>query len=127
MPFRSSTKDISFCLHEIVNIGEFYESAAYPDFDSSVTEAVLEAAGDLARDVLAPINVVGDHQGARLENGQVLIADGFSAAISAYAEGDGTAWQLTPHTVVRGCQRCLNKPVLKCSTLPIWHLHSTLP
>lgn len=101
MTFRPSTKDISFCLQHIVDIEEFYNSEGYPDFDADILSAVLDAAGDLARDILDPINVTGDQQGAKLENGQVLIADGFKEAISAYAEG---GWNSLSADTVHGGQ-----------------------
>ncbi len=66
---------------------------AYPAFHelSDDTEAaVLEEAGKLAVDVLAPLNHSGDHDGARLENGVVYTAGGFKEAYKHYADGQ---WQ----------------------------------
>ncbi|MDC7674919.1 acyl-CoA dehydrogenase [Asticcacaulis machinosus] len=109
MTFRPSTKDINFCLQHIVDIDDFYLTEGYPDFDGDILSAVLDAAGDMARDVIAPINVVGDHQGARLENGQVLIADGFGEAISAYAEGGWNSLAADPMHGGQGLPKTLEQ------------------
>jgi alkylation response protein AidB-like acyl-CoA dehydrogenase len=87
MTYRPSLKDIRFCLDHVIGMEGHYQNEAFPDFDSDLRDAVLDAAGQLASDVLAPLNRVGDTQGARLENGRVTIAPGFLDAIKAYAEG----------------------------------------
>jgi 3-(methylthio)propanoyl-CoA dehydrogenase len=87
MTFRAPLKDLNFSLSAVGNIEKLYAQAPFGDFDADILGAVLEAAGDLANEVLAPINKNGDQQGARLENGQVIIAEGFKEAIAAFSEG----------------------------------------
>jgi alkylation response protein AidB-like acyl-CoA dehydrogenase len=109
MSYRPSIKDISFCLQQVIGIDEFYQSKGFPDLDSDIVNAVLEAAGDLARDVLAPINVIGDHQGARLENGQVIIAEGFGEALKVYAEGGWNGLTAEPEHGGQGLPKTLEQ------------------
>ncbi|MDI7774627.1 acyl-CoA dehydrogenase [Asticcacaulis sp. EMRT-3] len=87
MSYRPSLRDIRFCLDHIIGMEATYNSAAFPDCDLEVRDAVLEAAGQLAADVLAPLNRTGDQQGTQLEGDRVVIAEGFPAAIKTYAEG----------------------------------------
>ncbi len=87
MTYRPSVKDITFCLDHIFGMDRHYGSAAFPDFDLDVRDAVLDAAGQLAGDVLAPLNRVGDLNGTALEGDRVKVAPGFLDAIRAYAEG----------------------------------------
>ncbi|ESQ74426.1 acyl-CoA dehydrogenase [Asticcacaulis sp. AC402] len=87
MTYRPSVKDITFCLDHIVDQSRLYGTAAFPDFDGDLRDAVLEAAAQLAGEVLAPLNRIGDLHGTKLNDGRVTVAPGFLDAIKAYAEG----------------------------------------
>lgn len=47
---------------------------------------IIAGAGDFAAAVLAPLETVGDREGARLDAGQVLLPTGFADAYRAFAE-----------------------------------------
>ena len=87
MTYRPSIKDITFCLDHVIGMSDSYNTSAFPDFDESLRDAVLDAAGQLAGDVLAPLNRVGDLNGTKLDGDRVVVAPGFLDAIKAYAEG----------------------------------------
>ena len=87
MTYRPSIKDITFCLDHVIGMSGTYNTPAFPDFDSDLRDAVLEAAGQLAGDVLAPLNRVGDLGGTKLDGDRVVVAPGFLDAIKTYAEG----------------------------------------
>jgi hypothetical protein len=53
----------------------------------------LDEAGRLARDVIAPLNAVGDRTGSRLENGVVRTPPGWQEAYRAFVEG---GWNSLP-------------------------------
>jgi alkylation response protein AidB-like acyl-CoA dehydrogenase len=63
-----------------------------PDF----TAAILEEAGKIARDVLAPLNQVGDVEGCVLENGVVRTPTGFKAAFDMVRAGGWTGLDCDP-------------------------------
>ena len=79
----------------------------FPAYDADTEAAVLDAAGRLARDVLAPLNRVGDEQGARFENGRVFAAPGFPAAYKAFAEGGWNALSADPEFGGQGLPKAL--------------------
>ncbi len=58
----------------------------YQDLDDGLVHQVLEEAGKFASGALAPLNTVGDHQGARLENGVVRTPDGFREAYQQFVK-----------------------------------------
>ena len=87
MTYRPSLQDIRFALDHVVGMEALYGTQAFPDFDADLREAVLDAAGDLAGDVLAPLNRIGDLGGTKLDGDRVVIANGFLPAIKAYADG----------------------------------------
>jgi len=47
---------------------------------------IIAGAGEFAASVIAPLEAVGDRVGARLENGQVHLPDGFAEAYQAFVE-----------------------------------------
>jgi alkylation response protein AidB-like acyl-CoA dehydrogenase len=87
MTYRPSIKDITFCLDHVIGMTDSYNTPAFPDFDSDLRDAVLGAAGQLAGDVLAPLNRAGDLGGTKLDGDRVVVAPGFLEAIKTYAEG----------------------------------------
>ncbi|NIZ15504.1 acyl-CoA dehydrogenase family protein, partial [Phaeobacter sp. HF9A] len=84
--YTAPTKDTQFVLHDVLNIKEA-GIPGYEELDRDFTGAVLEEAGKIARDVLHPLNVVGDTEGCRLENGMVYTPTGFKAAFEQMKEG----------------------------------------
>jgi len=90
MTYTAPVKDMQFLLHQVMGV-QALPIPGYADLDEGFTAAVLEEAGKLAHDVLAPLNAVGDKQGCRLENGVVRTPDGFKPAFDALREGGWTA------------------------------------
>jgi alkylation response protein AidB-like acyl-CoA dehydrogenase len=83
MTYRPSVKDITFCLDHVIGMDALYT----PDFDRDLRDAVLDAAAQLAGDILAPLNRTGDQTGVTLSDGRITLPAGFIEAIKAYAEG----------------------------------------
>ncbi len=84
--YMAPTKDMQFLLHEVLKVTETGVKG-YDEIDRDFTSAVLEEAGRLASEVLAPLNLSGDAEGCRLENGVVSTPKGFKAAFEALKEG----------------------------------------
>jgi len=93
--YNAPVRDIQFILHDVLDISG-QDLPGYEDLDREFTDAILEAAGKVASDVLAPLNAVGDQQGCRLENGVVRTPDGFKAAFDQVREGGWTAIDCDP-------------------------------
>ncbi len=93
--YTAPVKDIQFVLQDVLKVAES-GVPGYADLDAGFTQAVLDEAGKLARDVLAPLNMVGDAEGCTLENGVVRTPTGFKAAFEALKEGGWTALDCDP-------------------------------
>ncbi|TKA97948.1 acyl-CoA dehydrogenase [Cereibacter changlensis] len=93
--YTAPVKDMQFILHDVLKVTET-GIPGYDDLERDFTAAVLEEAGKVARDVLAPLNPVGDREGCRLENGVVRTPTGFDAALAAMKEGGWTALDCDP-------------------------------
>ena len=87
--YTAPTKDMSFVLHELLGV-ESSDVPGYEDLTPDFTSAVLEEAGKIHADVIAPLNVVGDKEGCTLENGVVRTPTGFKAAFDQFREGGWT-------------------------------------
>ena len=88
--YRAPLRDIAFSLTEVAGVDQLAATGAFPDFDADLMKAVLEAAGSFSDEVLAPLNRVGDLNGATYANGSVTAAPGFAEAYRQFAEGGWT-------------------------------------
>ncbi len=96
MPFyEPTTKDMEFVLHDLLKVSEL-DIPGFNEMDRDFTGAVLEEAGKIARDVLAPLNPVGDHEGCKLENGSVRVPTGFEDAVNVLRDGGWTGFDCDP-------------------------------
>ncbi len=84
--YTPPTKDLQFVLHDVLNVSGS-DIPGYSDLEAGFTSAVLDEAGKLASQVLAPLNPVGDTQGCVLENGVVRTPPGFKEAFAQIKEG----------------------------------------
>ncbi len=93
--YTAPVKDLLFVLQDVLKVADI-DVPGYADLDAGFTAAVLEEAGKVARDVLAPLNLPGDREGCHLENGIVRTPTGFKAAFEAMKSGGWTALDCDP-------------------------------
>jgi alkylation response protein AidB-like acyl-CoA dehydrogenase len=84
--YTAPTRDIRFLLHDVLKVSES-PVPGYGELDPDTTDAILEEAGKLAAEVLAPLNASGDREGCRLENGVVYTPAGYGDAFEAVKQG----------------------------------------
>ena len=87
--------DFAFVLHDVLGVQDA-GTPGYAELDRDFTAAILEEAGKIARDVLAPLNPVGDREGCRLENGVVRTPAGFKDAFDLLRDGGWTGLDCRP-------------------------------
>ena len=85
--YSAPVADMRFVLNHVVGLPGVAALPAFEQATPDLVDAVLAEAGKLADEVIAPLNPVGDREGARLENGVVRTPTGFKAAYQAYVEG----------------------------------------
>ncbi|MCF6303865.1 MAG: acyl-CoA dehydrogenase C-terminal domain-containing protein [Rhodobacteraceae bacterium] len=88
-------KDMEFILHDVLKIQDS-DIPGYSDLDRDFSGAILEEAGKIARDVLLPLNAVGDSEGCKLENGVVRTPSGFQQAFDMMRDGEWTGLGADP-------------------------------
>ena len=87
--YFAPTRDMQFVISELAGLQAVADLPAFADQEVNLelVEAVLEEASKLAGEVLAPLNKIGDEQGARLDETGVLAAAGFGEAYNQFIEG----------------------------------------
>jgi alkylation response protein AidB-like acyl-CoA dehydrogenase len=111
MTYRAPVRDIAFSLRHVAGFDRL--AAAFPEADADTVDAVLEAAGTFAGEVLAPINRAGDLTPARLENGVVRTSPGFAAAYKAFAEAGWNSLAADPEHGGQGLPKTLEIAVFE--------------
>ena len=84
--YTPPVQDMLFTLEAVAglpDVAEHFDGNAAPD----LVAHILDEAGKLASEVLAPLNAPGDRAGAVLENGVVRTPAGFKEAYKTYVEG----------------------------------------
>lgn len=80
-------KDALFNLQHVAGFQSICEKAGLDDLSDGLAEAVLSEAAKFGTEELAPLNVIGDRQGAVLKDGQVHETAGFAAAYEQFCAG----------------------------------------
>ena len=85
--YQAPLDDMRFVLNELVDLDGVSKLPGLGDATPDVVDAILEEAGKLAAEVLAPLNKSGDEEGCVLENGVVTTPKGFPEAYAKFIEG----------------------------------------
>jgi len=86
MTYRAPVADILFSLEHVAGFAAAIEQGRFGDLDLATAQAVIGEAGKFATEAIAPLDVVGDREGARLANGVVVTPPGFREAYRRWAE-----------------------------------------
>ncbi|KRA66359.1 acyl-CoA dehydrogenase [Caulobacter sp. Root655] len=111
MSYRAPVRDLAFTLRHVAGFDNL--AAAFPEADADTVDAVLEAAGVFAGEVLAPINRAGDLTPAKLENGVVRTSPGFAAAYKAFAQAGWNSLAADPEHGGQGLPKTLEIAVFE--------------
>ncbi|MDV7213112.1 acyl-CoA dehydrogenase family protein, partial [Azotobacter beijerinckii] len=109
-------RDTEFVLGELVELERFCAEAGLSDVNGELVSAILAEAGRLGSEVLAPLNAVGDTQGARLGERGVEETPGFAGAYGQFVE---SGWPSLTAAEAWGGQNLPN--VVGTAVNEIWH------
>ncbi|MDH3701037.1 MAG: acyl-CoA dehydrogenase [Alphaproteobacteria bacterium] len=99
--YNAPLRDMRFVLDELGLLSQLTDLPAAEEVNGDLVAAVFDEGEKLAREVIAPLNAVGDQQGATYENGVVRTADGFADAYRAFVDG---GWASVPFDPDHGGQ-----------------------
>ncbi|WP_420136451.1 acyl-CoA dehydrogenase C-terminal domain-containing protein [Sphingomonas sp.] len=107
--YEAPLRDMKFVLHELHQDDGFGGLEALSEFTPDLTDAILEEAARLARDVLLPLNRSGDEEGCVLENGVVRTPKGFKEAYDQFRDGGWCGLVSDPKWGGQGLPEAVNK------------------
>ncbi|MCS7567076.1 acyl-CoA dehydrogenase C-terminal domain-containing protein [Pseudomonas aeruginosa] len=87
--YKAPLRDMRFLLNDVFAAPALWQRlpALAERVDADIADAILEEAAKITGGLLAPLNRVGDEQGARWNDGTVNTPEGFREAYATYAEG----------------------------------------
>ncbi|HYH19674.1 MAG TPA: acyl-CoA dehydrogenase [Azospirillum sp.] len=116
MTYTAPLRDIRFTLEEVAGIGAVTALPGFEEATKDLCSSILDEAAKIAGEVLAPLNRVGDTQGARWTDGTVTTPDGWSDAWNTLVEG---GWNGLPFDTEWGGMGLPN--VLNTAVQEMWH------
>ena len=87
MSYQAPIDEMAFALNTLAKLERLEGADGLEAYDPELVTPILEEAGKLARDVLAPLNAIGDKSGAVLTDDGVTAAPGFADAYAQFREG----------------------------------------
>ena len=104
MTYTPPIEDMKFGLRYLAVLDDLSGLPAFSEISTELADVVLEEAGKLAADVIAPLNHSSDHQGcARSEAGEVTTPDGFASAYKRWPKAGGQRLKLKKNMVASIC------------------------
>lgn len=95
--YKAPVRDMQFLLHEVLGFEDLTKYDAFSEVDADLADAILVEAAKFSEDVLAPLNVVGDHEGCtRHADGSVTTPTGFKDAYKQMSENAWSALSMDP-------------------------------
>ncbi|RVU32619.1 acyl-CoA dehydrogenase [Neptunomonas marina] len=111
--YKAPVKDMQFVLDNISRMPQLATTERFADATPDMVSAILEEAGRVAAEVIAPTNEIGDQQGLTLEDGRVGIPQEFGQAYQQFAEGGWGSLQFDPEYGGQGLPYSLSIPVME--------------
>ncbi|MCH2553670.1 MAG: acyl-CoA dehydrogenase [SAR116 cluster bacterium] len=103
---------MKFVLRHLVGLDRVAALDGYDMVSEDLVDAVLDEAGKLAGEVIAPLNHAGDMAGSvRNADGSVTTPDGFSDAWKAMSEGGWVGLNADPEYGGQGLPQCVSAAV----------------
>src|SRR5262245_50448830 len=100
--FIIDKRDLQFILHEQLEVERLRSLPRYRELSREDFDIVLREAAKIGSELLAPLNAIGDEQGADFVDGRVKLADGFKAAYHRFCENGWLAPQGNAETGGQG-------------------------
>lgn len=106
--YNPPLQDMKFALRTVLGFDQHYATLpgaeeATPD----VVDAILEEGGKFARDILSPLNAIGDAEGCTWEAGEVRTPTGFREAYQQYVDGGWPSMTQSPELGGQGLPESL--------------------
>ena len=86
--YEAPLDDIRFVLHDMLEVESLKALPGYEETaDKDLIDQILEEGAKLCQEELFPLNLSGDEEGCKIENGVVTTPKGFKQAYSTFTQG----------------------------------------
>ena len=96
MSYRAPVTEYQFLFDHVVGLGQVSATERFGEATRDVTAAILNEAGRMCEEVMAPLQRAGDEHPAVLENGVVRCSPGYVDGYRAIAEGGWVSIAASP-------------------------------
>lgn len=114
--YRAPSEEIGFALEVSAGMKDWASLPGFEEAGEDLVAAVLEEAGKLASDIIAPTNRIGDEIGAQWKDGDVITPDAFKPMHQAYVEGGWSTLSADPELGGQGLPNTLSIAVTEMVT-----------
>ena len=104
-------RDMQFVLKELAGIDRVAQLPGYEEATADMVDAILEEAAKFAGGVLAPLNAVGDRDGAVWSDGSVTMPPGFKAAYTQFIDNGWNGLACSPEHGGQGLPKLVGAAV----------------
>jgi alkylation response protein AidB-like acyl-CoA dehydrogenase len=94
--YKANLREYNFLLFEQFRLGELLGQAPFDAWGVDECKSTLTECYRWVREVIGPLNALGDHQGCKLEGGKVTTPQGFQRAWKSLYEAGWKAISLDP-------------------------------
>lgn len=86
--YQAPVKDMKFVLEDLLNIYQYQNNVpGFENVDPDLVDAILNEAGKITSEVVAPTNLIGDEEGCRFSNGEVITPEVYKDVYKQWTEG----------------------------------------
>ena len=110
--YTAPIRDFTFLIDEFLEMEKHADVQGFAEARELMLP-LLEGAAQLAEEVLAPLNAVGDKQGLKFKDGTVTTPEGFKEAYKTYTEGGWSTLTWPTEYGGQGLPEFLNMPMLE--------------
>jgi len=98
-------RDVDFVLHEQLEIARVSKHEVFAEFNRKTIDMIVTEARNLAIKEILPTQEIGDREGVKFENGQVIVPKEFHKAYDLFIEGEWLAMTEGPEWGGQGMPR----------------------
>lgn len=108
--YKAPIDDFAFLLHDYLATSDYRNITGFAD-GLDVAIPLMNEGAKWCEDVLFPLNMTGDQEGCRFENGNVIMPKGFKEAYQQYCDAGWSRFTCDPTYGGQGLPELLNMPM----------------
>lgn len=85
--YKAPVDEVLFTLKHVAGLSDDLAAGRFGDLEQDLVDAIVSEAGRFATEEIGPLAEIGDRQGAKLVDGKVRLADGWSELYTNWAAG----------------------------------------